>query len=95
MPLEMIEGLFKVFCQSFKAANFNLMPYFGDIRLLLSCEAFPLFSNINEMTREFWKEICLGRLSIEEIKGNHFTCIEEETNAGSVAEIIGKPLIRE
>lgn len=95
MPLEMIEGLFKVFCQSFKAANFNLMPYFGDIRLLLSCEAFPLFSNINEMTREFWKEICLGKLSIEEIKGNHFTCIEEETNAGSVAEIIGKPLIRE
>ncbi|MBU3186314.1 non-ribosomal peptide synthetase [Clostridium estertheticum] len=94
MPLEMIERLFKIFCQSYKAAQFKPMPYFGDIRIFLSKEPFDLLPEVNHMTHEFWKEICLGDLSVKEIKGNHFTCIATEPNARDLAKEISAVVIR-
>lgn len=92
MPIEMLENLFNVFCQSFKAAKFKPTAYMGDIRLLLSSEPFDLLPNINEITYNLWKNICLGKFSVENIKGNHFTCIEKEPNVIELARKIGENL---
>nr|WP_092071411.1 non-ribosomal peptide synthetase [Dendrosporobacter quercicolus]NSL49367.1 non-ribosomal peptide synthetase [Dendrosporobacter quercicolus DSM 1736]SDM25998.1 pyochelin synthetase [Dendrosporobacter quercicolus] len=95
MPVEMAEGLFQVYCQSFKAACFTPAPYLGNIRLLLTLEPFSFLPGPNEMTADFWREICLGDLDVAEIEGNHFTCIEEEPKVSNLAQMIAAPLNRD
>ncbi|EIW16351.1 MULTISPECIES: non-ribosomal peptide synthetase [Pelosinus] len=89
MPVEMAEGMFKVFRQSLKSAHFTPQPYMGDIRFLLAREPFALMPWTNETTLGFWKEICLGKFSVQKIAGNHFTCIVAEPNASDLARVIG------
>lgn len=94
MPVEMAEGLFKVYCQSFKAARFTPPPYMGNIRFLLAREPFSFLPGPNEMTLDFWREVCLGEFEVKEIEGNHFTCIEEEPNVTSLARLLAAPFTR-
>ncbi len=94
MPVEMAEGMFDVIRQSLKAARFTPQPYLGDIRFLLAREPFPLVPGTNELTLDFWREACLGDLSVWEIAGNHLTCFEGEPNAGELAAVIGAALAK-
>ncbi|MFB9278525.1 amino acid adenylation domain-containing protein [Cohnella cellulosilytica] len=94
MPVEMAEGLFKVYRQSLQSARFTPLPYPGDIRFLLANEPFTLLPGTNEMTLGFWQEVCLGEFTVREIAGNHYTCIEAEPNAGNLAAVIGEALRR-
>ncbi|ERI11046.1 non-ribosomal peptide synthetase [Aneurinibacillus aneurinilyticus] len=93
MPVEMAEGLFKVFRQSFKAARFTPLPYMGNIRFFLAREPFSFFPRTDEMTLDFWREVCLGEFEVTEIEGNHFSCIKEP-NVTSLARLISVPLIK-
>lgn len=92
MPVEMAEGLFDVYRQSLKSASFRPQPYMGDIRFLLATEPFPM-PGTDEMTLDFWNEVCLGKFSVQEVSGNHLTCLETEPNASKLAEVIGAVLI--
>ncbi|GIQ70292.1 amino acid adenylation domain-containing protein [Xylanibacillus composti] len=94
MPVEMAEGLFRLYRQSFKAARFTPPPYMGNIRFLLAAEPFSFLPGTEYMTLDFWRDICLGELEVTEVAGNHFSCIEEEHNATGVAELILKPLVK-
>ncbi|MCR8998003.1 thioesterase domain-containing protein, partial [Brevibacillus laterosporus] len=86
MPVEMAEGLCKVFRQSFKAARFTPPPYMGDIRFLMANEPFLFLPRTNETTLDFWRDVCLGELEVTEIAGNHFSCIVEP-NVGNLARL--------
>lgn len=88
MPAEMAEGLFKVYRQSLKAADFIPRPYAGDIRFLLASEPFSLLPGTEETTLDYWRDCCLGQFTVAEIAGNHFTCIETEAGASALANII-------
>jgi pyochelin synthetase len=92
MPVEMAEGLFKVYRQSFKAARFTPLPYMGDIRFFLSCEACNFLPTTDQMTLDFWREVCFGEFEVMEIEGNHFSCIEKEPNVSKLAGLISIPL---
>ncbi len=92
MPVEMAESLFQVFRQSLKAARFTPRPYMGDMRLLLAKEPFALLPGTKEATLGFWREICLGDLTVEEIEGNHLTSIAVEPNASALAGLLGQAL---
>ena len=94
MPVEMAEGMFKVFRQSLKSAHFTPQPYMGDIRFFLAREPFALMPWTSETTLGFWKEICLGKFSVQTIDGNHFTCIVDEPNASDLARVIGEVLVK-
>ncbi|UHA73197.1 non-ribosomal peptide synthetase [Paenibacillus sp. 481] len=93
MPVEMAEGLFKVYRQSLKSACFTPQPYVGDIRFLLAQEAFTLLPGTNDMTLQYWGDVCLGQFTVQEIAGNHFTCIESEQNASDLAKVIEQVLV--
>lgn len=88
MPVEMAESLFKVYCQSFKAAHFTPPPYMGDIRFLTAREPFGFLPGITEMTLDFWRDVCLGEFSVQEIAGDHLSCIADENNAAALAGVI-------
>ncbi|QDR79901.1 non-ribosomal peptide synthetase [Sporomusa termitida] len=92
MPVEMAAGMFKIYCQSLRSSRFRPQPYVGDIRFLLALE--PSMPGMNELTLAYWEQACLGEFSVQEIAGNHLTCIETEPNAGNLAEIIGSALIK-
>ncbi|MGD9154111.1 MAG: amino acid adenylation domain-containing protein [Bacillota bacterium] len=95
MPVEMAEGLFKVYRQSLKSARFTPRPYLGDLRFLLAREPFALLPDSNKKTLDFWREVCLGEVTVSEIAGNHFTCIETEPNAGDLAKVINEVLVKD
>lgn len=92
MPVEMAEDLFKVYRQSFKAARFSPPPYMGNIRFLLAKEPFSFFPGTEDMTLDFWRDVCLGHFEVTEIEGNHFSCIKEKSNATKLAQLISAPL---
>ena len=94
MPVEMAEGLFKVYRQSFKAARFTPPPYMGNIRFFLSLEPCSFLPSTDEMTLDFWREVCLGEFEVTEIEGNHFSCIEQEPNVTTLAKLMSAPLIK-
>ncbi|MFS0554779.1 amino acid adenylation domain-containing protein [Brevibacillus sp. 179-C9.3 HS] len=91
MPVEMAEGLCKVFGQSFRAARYTPLPYMGDIRFLLAREPFQFLPGTSEETIAFWQDICLGALNVTEIAGNHYSCMVGE-NTAKLAELLALPL---
>jgi pyochelin synthetase len=91
MPLELALGLFQVFRQSFRAARFTPPPYAGDIRFLRPRGASGFAPGMDRSTLEFWRSACLGEVSVADIEGNHFTCIDA-ANAPRIAEFIVEPL---
>lgn len=93
MPVEMAEGLFLTFCQSFRSARFSPLPYMGDIRFLLAKESTSFLPNMNASTLAFWQDICLGEFTVDDIGGNHLSCIEAEPHAGHLAKVIAASLI--
>jgi pyochelin synthetase len=94
MPVEMAEGLFKIYRQSFKAARFTPPPYMGDIRFLLAVEPSGFLPGAEQMAMEFWQDVCLGHFEVAEIAGNHFSCIENELNAVDLAIRMAEPLVK-
>lgn len=94
MPAEMAEGLFRLYRQSFKAAQFTPPPYVGDIRFLLAKEPFTFLPGTGQMTLDFWQELCIGDFEVTEIEGNHFSCIEEEPHAAELAKLILAPFFK-
>ncbi|WP_429842070.1 thioesterase domain-containing protein [Brevibacillus sp. FIR094] len=90
MPVEMAEGLCKVFGQSFKAARYTPLPYMGDIRFLLAREPFQFLPSTSEETLAFWQDICIGEMEVTEIAGNHYSCMVGE-NAVKLAELLAVP----
>lgn len=88
MPIEMLKSLFRIFSQSLKASHYVPEPYFGDIRFLMAEELFPLYPGTKEDIKAFWEEICFGDLTVIDVKGNHFTCVEDKKNAEELAQLI-------
>lgn len=90
LPLEMLHNLYRIFKQSFKISNFSPEAYFGDIRFFRAQEPFELWSENQEESEDFWRNITIGDLTIKDINGNHFTCIQEEQNAKHVTKLLLK-----
>lgn len=76
MEVEMAEGLFKVYRQSYLASTFTPLPYMGDIRFLNAAGNSGFLPGTDEKTIAYWREACLGEMTVEEIGGDHFSCIE-------------------
>ncbi|MFF7991996.1 amino acid adenylation domain-containing protein [Kitasatospora xanthocidica] len=91
LPAEMAEGMFRVFAQSFRSARFTPPPYAGDVRFLRPRGSSGFAPGMDETTLAFWQDVVLGKLTVTDIEGNHFSCIEEQ-NARAVADLIAAPL---
>lgn len=86
VPAEMAESLYKVFRQSLRCAKFIPAPYFGDIHYLVA-------KGSDRASVDFWRKICLGTFTVQEIEGNHMNCVEDEVHAQHVAKILEEQLL--
>lgn len=91
IPLEMLEGYYSVYLQSFKGSNVQPMAYFGDIRYIMAEEDMNFIFTDRDKTRGFWKELCIGNFEEFTISGNHITCIEKKENAQRIAALLLEP----
>ncbi|MFV2175671.1 amino acid adenylation domain-containing protein [Actinomadura sp. LOL_016] len=91
VPPEMVSGMFRVLRHSFLSTRFRPAPYTGDVRFLLPHATSGFAPGMEDSTMSFWREVCLGDLDIDDIDGDHFTCIEEPLVA-EVAAHIARPL---
>lgn len=79
MPKELLERTYSTFSQNFKASRFISPAYFGDIRYFKAKDQrTTTATGINDDIIELWSEICLGKLHITEIEGDHLGCVGEE-----------------
>ncbi len=62
-------------------------PYLGDICFLRQRGEIHFLPTLGEDMTEFWREFCLGELTITEIDGTHFDCLEPP-NARAVADVL-------
>lgn len=88
MHIEMAEVLFKTYLHTFKSTHFEAQPFVGNVRYLIAKEPISEFYD-RDSTIDYWADLCLGDFLVEEIDGNHYTCIETEPNAQKLADIIG------
>ncbi|WP_273320839.1 amino acid adenylation domain-containing protein [Vallitalea guaymasensis] len=92
IPENMAMGMFDIYCQSFKAAQFEPSIYMGDVRFLLAREDFQYLANSSERSLDFWKQFCLGEFEVIKIDGDHISCIEDEKNVPHLAKLVTEPL---
>ena len=83
----MLEGVFKAYCQTIRCANGEMDAYIGDIRYLSAKESNDMFYSA-EKNISYWSDLCIGDLLVTEIKGNHYSCVENPEYAAEVCKII-------
>jgi pyochelin synthetase len=82
---DQVQALFRVFRHSLEAvARYRPEPFVGDLHLLQDDEALHFLPGLQPDMRSFWNEIALGGLAIEQIDGNHLSCLQPP-HVGAVA----------
>lgn len=87
--VSVLERLYKIFKQSFAALHFVPEAYFGDIRYFKTKDRNGILKYFSVLLKD-WEDICIGEFIIEEIEGNHYTCLDDGQNAKDLAEKIAK-----
>ncbi|WP_431981410.1 amino acid adenylation domain-containing protein [Streptomyces qinglanensis] len=87
---ELVPALFRTCRHSMKAAHLQLEPYAGDMTFLRAQEqqSFGVTGGVGHLAEPFWAETCLGRFTVTDVPGNHFSVIEPphvHTVAGHLA----------
>lgn len=89
VAVDVIERLYHIFVRSFQAMHFVPDAYFGDIRYYSAKEQEGIYKYLKFLLND-WEDVCLGDFYIEQITGNHYSCIGKKENAVSLAKLIGK-----
>ncbi|WP_169731605.1 non-ribosomal peptide synthetase [Streptomyces glaucescens] len=73
---ERIAALHTAFARTVEAvARYEPEPYAGDITFLRPAGPGPLLPGPRDDTADFWREVCLGDLTVVDIPGDHFGCL--------------------
>lgn len=94
MQKEMLVSNYKVYVHSFQASKYDAEPYFGDVHFLEAKDSLDFIFTDKEETRDYWRDRIFGNFEIDEIPGNHVTCIEDSQNAYVVADWAKKELLK-
>ncbi|MGP3975840.1 amino acid adenylation domain-containing protein [Streptomyces sp. 8N114] len=90
---ELVPALFRTCRHSMKAAHLELEPYAGDMTFLRAKEqqSFGVTGGVGHLAAPFWERTCLGRFTVTDVPGNHFSVIEPP-HVHTVAEHLAAPL---
>ncbi|MEU4410178.1 amino acid adenylation domain-containing protein [Streptosporangium sp. NPDC023963] len=87
-PPERVELAHRVFRQSFAAVtHYDPEPYAGDITFLRQRGVTNVVPTLQDDMTGFWRELCLGRLTVIDVAGDHFSCLDQ-AHAPGVARLI-------
>lgn len=88
--LSTLQALREVYVASLRAVGaFTRLGYVGNITFLRQRGDIHFLPTLREDMTDFWRHYCLGELTIRDIDGNHFNCLEGE-GAKSVASLLSE-----
>lgn len=88
--LSTLQALRAVYVASLRAVGaFSRLGYIGNITFLRQCGEIHFLPTLREDMTQFWRGYCLGELTICDITGNHFDCLEG-AGAKSVATLLSE-----
>lgn len=87
MPIQMFVYLFDIFKQSTNGAIYKPIPYLGDIRLFIAEDTEKIVFHRSEEVINFWRENCIGDVTVIMIPGNHLTCF---TDVNNIQKLVNK-----
>ncbi|WP_033290187.1 non-ribosomal peptide synthetase [Amycolatopsis jejuensis] len=92
---ELVPALYRVCRHSMIAARFDPEPYAGDLTFLRAAEqqSFGITGGVGHLAAPFWERTCLGRFTVHDVPGNHFSVIQPP-HLAAVAEHLAAPLRR-
>ncbi|SCK05059.1 pyochelin synthetase [Streptomyces sp. WMMB 714] len=74
---EQVTALHRVFEHTVQAVtHYDPVPYAGDITFLRPLEPTHFIPGFQDDMTRFWRELCLGELTVRDVPGDHFTCIQ-------------------
>ncbi|MGO8964517.1 amino acid adenylation domain-containing protein [Mycobacterium sp.] len=86
--VEALTELRSIFVHSLRAVVHGAAePFLGDIHFLRQRGDIHFLPTLQEDMTAFWADYCLGELTISNIDGNHFDCLNGD-NAQSVAKLL-------
>ncbi|NXZ85512.1 AMP-binding protein [Serratia fonticola] len=85
-----LQALRAVYVASLRAVGaFSRLGYVGNVTFLRQRGEIHFLPTLREDMTHFWRRYCLGDLTIRDIAGNHFDCLEGE-GARSVATLLSE-----
>ena len=84
---DILKSYFEIFAQTTHCITSDIDAYVGDVRYVNAKESYNSFYS-NERSMDFWQDICLGDFEVFYADGNHYSCVEDPTNAKKLAELI-------
>ena len=86
--IQMFVYLFDIFKQSTNGAIYKPIPYLGDIRLFIAEDTEKIVFHRSEEVINFWRENCIGDVTVIMIPGNHLTCFTDVNNIQKLVNMI-------
>lgn len=75
---EHVAAVSRVFRQSLAAVARHVpTPYPGDVTFLRQTGRLHFLPRLRADMTAYWQEVCLGRLRVADVPGDHFTCLHE------------------
>ncbi|MGF6188800.1 AMP-binding protein [Serratia sp. 2723] len=85
-----LQALRAVYVASLRAVGaFSRLGYVGNVTFLRQRGEIHFLPTLREDMTHFWRHYCLGDLTIRDIAGNHFDCLEGE-GAGAIATLLSE-----
>ena len=66
----------------------DAIPYLGDIRLFIAEDTEKIVFHRSEEVINFWRENCIGDVTVIMIPGNHLTCFTDVNNIQKLVNMI-------
>ncbi|WP_228447064.1 non-ribosomal peptide synthetase [Streptomyces paludis] len=66
-----------VFARILEAVTrYEPLPYAGDITFLRPVEPAHIIPGTRDDTSDFWRGVCLGEMTVADVPGDHFSCLQ-------------------
>ncbi|MEU3071457.1 amino acid adenylation domain-containing protein [Streptomyces sp. NPDC006906] len=87
-----VAALHRVFSHTVQAVTaYDPLPYAGDITFLRPLAPTHFIPGFQDDMTGFWREMCLGRLTVADVPGDHFTCVQPPHVARTAAALTRRP----
>ncbi|MFI6763462.1 amino acid adenylation domain-containing protein [Micromonospora sp. NPDC050417] len=75
-----------------RVPRYEPQPYAGDVTLLRPVESGRFLSGPEEDVASFWREVCLGEVTVVDIPGDQVSCVQPPDAARPVVAITAGPV---
>ncbi len=81
-------SIYLIYSNKVQMELYKPIPYLGDIRLFIAEDTEKIVFHRSEEVINFWRENCIGDVTVIMIPGNHLTCFTDVNNIQKLVNMI-------